>query len=71
MFLDEMAAGEPQRRWPEWLTATSSCPKIRCSVVSNCASSAKLDAATYLNWSERQCGRPLRESGCTLQTLNV
>jgi hypothetical protein len=19
MFLDEMAAGEPQRRWPEWL----------------------------------------------------
>ena len=38
-------------------TATSSCPKIRCSVVSNCASSAKLDAATYLNWSERQCGR--------------
>jgi hypothetical protein len=62
MFLDEMAAGEPQRRWPDWLihiptvitslisrdhTATSSCPKIRCNPVSNCKSSAPQDCRAH------------------------
>jgi hypothetical protein len=63
MFLDEMAAGEPQRRWPEWLIHIPTVyhefdfsrpysyvvlpPKIRCSPVSNCKSSAPQDCRAH------------------------